>query len=738
MDYLAGCRQRAHAFYVDLLRASISGLRDRLFEQSEKAGSNADQRLYFEAMRHLNERNTLVVAMFEHQLQQGFTDFQKGLDKVEKSDLDRAINELSLVHRDQLEDDLAISVIVTKANSQYAEELWKLNHRLAVLRGGRKVNDDSNPFGPEMVCKALQAGIHELEVDIRVRLFIYKFLGKLFIGAFAKIFSQLNKELIDKGVLPNLKFVINKAADEGVDDGSDIEESVSDEGLTEPEDPQQIESGIRQQQQFYSEIRSWQSQQTGPRPATLGGVSYGALPTDGTGGADTFQGDDYALVLTSIQQAANISASPAALSQPLSPDVVEAQLVKQLNKQAQPQGRHKVGRSEADIVDLVGMLFRYMLDDSLLAPAVKSLLSHLHTPYLKLALLDDSMLDQPEHPARQLLNGMAEFGGRWVKDEKDRSVLPKLRQIVEFILRDFVDDAGLFSTLLADFKLFREGVEKRAIMVEKRNRQMQAGLDRLQVSRQKAVREVAQRLSEYKIPRIVRRDLEKPWVDFLTFTLLRHEEDSVSWRSALKVMDGAVWSVRPEAVQNQAEFSRLQSVLQKQLRDGLDTIGYDSVAAQQLLDSLASAQQKARQLVSETDTAAESQQDSSSAVVAVNEELDDGDGEYLEVSVEAPLTAAEEEQMAVLRDIKFGTWFEFDRPGAQPVQLKLSWYSGITNHYMFVNQAGVRQVVETLRSLAGGIVEGRVRIVNLEKRSFMERALGSVFDRLRKMAVENN
>jgi hypothetical protein len=733
MDYLANCRQRAHTFYIELLRASISGLRDRLFELSEKAGNNADQRLYFETMRTIGERHPIVVATFEQHLQKIFIDFQKGIDKEVLTEIG-SVDELTLVHRDKLEDDIAITVIVSKANAQYAEDLWKLNHRLAVLRGGRKVNDDSNPFGPEAVCTALQTGMHELDIDIKVRLFIYKYLGNLFIGAFAKILAQLNRQLIENGVLPHLKFVINKAPDEGLED----EEPVSEAGLTEQEDPQQIVAGNLHQKELYSNIRSWQNQQTGPRPATLGGVSYGTLPTDGTGGADTFKGNDYALVLTTIQQAPEISASPAALSQPLSPDVVEAQLVNRLNKQARAEGRHKVGRSEADIVDLVGMLFRYMLDDEQLVPAVKSLLSHLHTPYLKLALLDESMLDQPDHAARQLLNGLAEFGGRWVRDEKDRTVLPKLRQIVEFILKDFVDDTHLFVTLLDDFNLFREGVQKRAVMVEKRNRQMQAGLDRLQVSRQKAVREVAKRLSDYKIVRAIRRDLEKPWVDFLTFTLLRHDEESLSWRSALKVMDGAVWSVRPEAVQDQEEFAHLQIALQKQMREGLAAIGYDTMAAQLLVESLANAQQKAQQMYEQKvgDSEAASGKTENEDINQDNDQ--DDDDEYFEVSVESQLTPAEEVRMAELRTVKFGTWFEFDRPGMVPIQLKLSWYSGITEHYMFVNQAGVRQVVETLRSLASGLVEGRVRIVNLDKRTFMERALGSVFDRLRKIGSENN
>src|SRR5690606_4912333 len=98
----------------------------------------------------------------------------------------------------------------------------------------------------------------------------------------------------------------------------------------------------------------------------------------------------------------------------------------------------------ADTVDLVGAIFRYMLDEPKLADVVKSLLSHLHTPYLKLALIDPSLLEDQNHVARQLLDRMADYGARWVTDERERVVLPKLREMVETLLRGFVDDVTIF------------------------------------------------------------------------------------------------------------------------------------------------------------------------------------------------------------------------------------------------------------------------------------------------------
>jgi hypothetical protein len=73
---------------------------------------------------------------------------------------------------------------------------------------------------------------------------------------------------------------------------------------------------------------------------------------------------------------------------------------------------------DANVIDLIGMLFEYMLNDPVLPNAAKALLSHLHTPYLKVALLDHRVLEDSGHPARRLLDEMVEAGSL-LTDEKN-------------------------------------------------------------------------------------------------------------------------------------------------------------------------------------------------------------------------------------------------------------------------------------------------------------------------------
>src|SRR5690606_19813706 len=414
MDVLARCRDLALPFYGNLLRSAQNSLRERLFEQAEKGGSNEDQRVYFDAIQRLNQSAQTMQDVFEAQLEYSFRQFLIGIDEDEVVAPQTAA--LSLVAREQLEDELAVSMIVSRANTHYAEPLWKLNRRLAVLRGGKKVVDESNPFGPAKVGLALRQAVSELEIEHKARIFVYKHFGKLLLAVFGKVFASLNDALIDGGVLPHLKFTISRA------DDAAPPAPTSSEAPAEEADQRRLVNSIIAQFREHTATG-------GPRLQTLTGVSYGGLQAGRDGARENFRPDDYALILSALQQ----SLSGAALQQPAPIASIEKKLFAQLGKHANPDARHQLAEHDADTVDLVGMVFRFMLDDPKIPDVVKSLLSHLHTPYLKLAILDPGFLENQQHNARLLINSMAETGARWVTDEKERVVLPKLKSIVETI-----------------------------------------------------------------------------------------------------------------------------------------------------------------------------------------------------------------------------------------------------------------------------------------------------------------
>jgi len=91
-------------------------------------------------------------------------------------------------------------------------------------------------------------------------------------------------------------------------------------------------------------------------------------------------------------------------------------------------------------IECVEILFEYILNDDGLHDSVKSLLSHLHTPLLKLALLDETFLSNPKHDARQLVNKLITAGENWITDDTstENNIYQHMQSVVKKILQTLI------------------------------------------------------------------------------------------------------------------------------------------------------------------------------------------------------------------------------------------------------------------------------------------------------------
>jgi hypothetical protein len=75
-----------------------------------------------------------------------------------------------------------------------------------------------------------------------------------------------------------------------------------------------------------------------------------------------------------------------------------------------------------------------------------------------------------------------------------------------------------------------------------------------------------------------------------------------------------------------------------------------------------------------------------------------------------------------LRQLPFGTWFDFDAPGGAVVRRKLAWYSPMSGRCLLVTRRGQRTEDLTLVQLARPIASGRVHEVQPQRDSLLDRA----------------
>ena len=106
------------------------------------------------------------------------------------------------------------------------------------------------------------------------------------------------------------------------------------------------------------------------------------------------------------------------------------------------------------LINFVSLLFEYIIDDHILPAAVRALLSRLQIPILKLARTDDLFFRQRTHPARRLLNGLATVGMELSDEAIERGdpVFSRMENIVDRLITQFDDDAGVFNVVFHDFE----------------------------------------------------------------------------------------------------------------------------------------------------------------------------------------------------------------------------------------------------------------------------------------------
>lgn len=377
-----------------------------------------------------------------------------------------------------------------------------------------------------------------------------------------------------------------------------------------------------------------------------------------------------------------------------------------------------VDPEDADIIDLVGMLFERMLAEERLPNAVKALLSRLHTPYLKIALLDKAFFMRSEHPARRLLDRMVDAGGQWVmEDDLQRGIFPCLRETVERIMEDYAQDPVLFEELEQGLGAHIEELEHKTGIIENRAVEAATGQERLGQARRRAHAEIARIIAERHLPEEAAVHLTQVWAEKLMFILLRERdgEANPAWKLATRVLQDVIESIEPpedpaECERRRARLPRVQAAI----RDSLGELSeYGRKDTPELMKRILTWQEAAC--------------DPQAASAATPVKLDVLDLTLPEQEAAASsLTALEQTHAEHLEQIDYGTWFQFVEPDSRPRRLRLAWYSKLSKRYLFVDPMGVKAAEYTRDQLARLLAADSARVVQQDTRPFVDRVMDTV------------
>ncbi len=375
---------------------------------------------------------------------------------------------------------------------------------------------------------------------------------------------------------------------------------------------------------------------------------------------------------------------------------------------------HALEQADDDVINLVSMLFDFILDDDGLPSEIKALIGRLQIPLLKVAIADKTFFSNESHDARLLLNTLARAGSQWDPQQgRDDELFQRIDAAVHAIIDDYDEDADLFRALLDDFEGYFSAQHARAERVAERVREAEEGKARAELAGEAVQAYIDARLAGRAVPDVVVRLLRQGWQQVLYLTWLRDGEGSDTWRRQAKVVDALIWSVLPH--RDQATLEKLRDLspkLRRALEHGLESIEYDAAERRALLDDLA----------------------------RVHETLLEGlDTERVTVP-KAPKPAPEQDAARALlpddhdevrraRQLRAGQWLELgEGEDAQRVKLAANLRDGAK--LVFINRRGIKVREYEARELGTALEAGEVRLI--EDGALFDRALEAVIGDLRR------
>lgn len=715
-----------------LLSEFFDGSDDALFNLADKAGSNQEQAAYFDAMRELRLRRKHMSLSILQWVSRAFNELGR-FDPVPGS---RGLNDvdqdsLTLMDHGDLEQRVAIDNLISKLRNRHTDAIRLLASRVSHLVPDVKLAERQMPLSPEVICTGLGEACGDLDIDIRAKLVVLKLFDRLLINRLETLYQQANRLLVSEGVLPDLK----RAPITGRTEGQSRRPVPADGG-------QPVAGMDTQDSQGYPESAAGSSVTFTELSALLHQEGASAAYPPASGG----QPLDTSKLMTRLGQL-QASAMPGNGS---APQVVSLASILQQALAAENGARYSIQQVDNDVINLVTMLFDFILEDRQLPPLMKALIGRLQIPVLKVALCDRSFFNRGGHPARKLLNELAMAGIGWnEKPAGQRDPLrEKIEAVVERLVTEFTDNVDLFSELLKDFSHFMDLDRRRRELVEQRLKDAEEGRARQERAKVAVDTLLEQALAEAEIPTSVETLLLEPWRKYLQWVTLREGDDSEVWEKAASLTRKLIWSVDPRPVEagTRAELLRAIPAIVDELRAGLHSISWDPFAIDAAIRDLELTHVDVLQrLVAYRDTAPDAAPAEAVEPVATAPAAE----QVVEAAppvVEAEPSAAKIEPAAVaeasieeVREIppqwllqadrlRVGSWVEL-QGSEQKIRCKLAAVIKATGKYIFVNRNGAK-VAEYLRDdLASAMASGDVAL--LDDGLIFDRALESIIDNLR-------
>jgi Protein of unknown function (DUF1631) len=702
LPLLHACRDQLIEGVCRILNRQAEAMEDALLGQAERSPLVESRNAFYDAQSTLNKRvNEVIIACKR--------EFLAAFDRIvaNGSEKDRPVKagELSLLADADFESTLAINKATSRLRFNSAEELVTLDSRLGALLDQPHLHEHDNPLEPRLLCEALLNGLTSLQLEQRVALVLLNQFELVLYPELPSIYKTLNHYLADKGILPDIKVgqgirakshTQSRQTAGEIDDFNQLfDQLASGQGISGYGLPQSGGPGIGYSTGLtQSGLAAWGGQSPLGMLEAIGRLQIGPLV---------------------LPSGAEINLAPA--------EGIHANVLRQLQQSPVMLGASRI---EALVVDSVAMLFDIVFDEDTIPHSLKNLLSRLQLPVLKAAMLDRNFFSNRNHPARKLLDVIADLAANLPPvAEGHHPHIDTLENIIDQVVREFDQDTAIFDR--ATEAVFKLEVERQMALEASLNEPIQdlQRAERAEMAPVFIYDQVKQALAHQPVMPAINNFLHTHWAETLGKTYIEHGSSAPQFTGEMETMRELLWSVQPKTdMDTRLMLVRILPGMLKRLRDGL---AHSSIKAHEIEQFFA-------ELVVLHATAVRAQ---TTAVVP----LPDADPEFEVITesnstpVDLPLPPPSQVQAQVqveiedvyterARALNKGEWVEFHYDDGTFRWARLAFNSSRGN-YLFTDQDGVNTFSISLHRLADKLRNGQAVLV--VRRSITESAFSKLF-----------
>jgi len=701
----------------EMLQSMFDGIDDSLFELANNARTNNEQNRFFEAMREIRIQRKGIEARFSQAIQHSFS--PQAVQKVRSAPASPGENDsLSLVGNDDLEQDVAITSMASKARANFQGPLLQFHTRIGKLYGVIELDNINPPLEPISICQAFSEACNELDIEIKERLIVYKQFDRYVMSNLETVLDNANKVLIRKGVLPGLKTPGLRSKTEPRSERAPKPLSQNNEQLG--------QDRLYYQNQAVDIFPQFQKLLANTRTKAEGSQSSGHASTNRAANVKIIDSNDLIQLLNAIQRQPQ-------LSTPVSDDgkVVDIRTALQAQLQQKDPGREtrsQLSQIDEDLINLVSMLFEFILEDYNLAPSIQVLISRLQIPILKVVIKDKSFFSSNKHPARQLLNSLAKAGIGWgeSQDTGKDALYSQIQKTVHCVLDEFDGDISLFERLNQEFNAFIAREERKAKIVEQRTKEAEEGRIRSKQAQKRVEHVLSRKIlnARHAVPKVVIEMLKNGWSRVMFLAYLKDDQEH-QWAHTVRIAEELIWCLQPLSDQkDRQKWITIVPKLLKDLKSGLESVSYN---AAQLDETIAEIKTALTSCFKDPSLFISSEQMAS--------ELKTGIPDLPDSAVEKQLSGQEDGLSQYLQQIDqldIGQWVEFSLINGSKFRCKLSAKIDEADCLIFVNRMGLKSVEKEKRELAMDLKKKNVVI--LEQGPMIDRAMNAVMSSLSQKA----